>query len=93
MARNLVFFADGTGNDRAEGRQTNVAKLSDRAENMRAAAGGPTWQHLSGPALDAELARPDVRQVTHYDAGVGAEWGEDGLREFLLPQHVDCPLN
>jgi aldehyde dehydrogenase (NAD+) len=26
-------------------------------------------------------------------SGVGAEWGEDGLREFLLPQHIDCPLN
>jgi len=74
VARNLIFFADGTGNDRAERRKTNVAKLSDRAENMR--AGGPTWQDLSGPALDAELTRPDVRQVTHYDPGVGAEWGD-----------------
>ena len=76
MARNLVFFADGTGNDRAEGSKTNVAKLSDRAENMRVADGGPTWQHLSGAVLDAELTDPGVRQVTHYDAGVGTEWGD-----------------
>jgi aldehyde dehydrogenase (NAD+) len=26
-------------------------------------------------------------------SGVGTEWGEDGLREFLRPQHIDCPLN
>ncbi|CAA9281218.1 MAG: hypothetical protein AVDCRST_MAG08-3779 [uncultured Acetobacteraceae bacterium] len=76
MAKNLVFFADGTGNDRAQGRKTNVAKLSDRAENMRVAAGGPTWQHLSGPALDGELAHPGVRQITHYDEGVGTEFGD-----------------
>ncbi len=62
--KNLVFFADGTGNDRAQGHKTNVAKLSDRAKNMRVADGGPTWQRLSGVALDAELAHPGVRQIT-----------------------------
>ncbi len=35
MGKNIVFFADGTGNDRAEGVKTNVARLSDCAENMR----------------------------------------------------------
>ena len=76
MPKNVVFFADGTGNDRAHGFKTNVAKLSDDAENMRVSAGGPTWQDLSGPALDAEVDRPDIRQITSYDAGVGTEMGD-----------------
>jgi uncharacterized protein (DUF2235 family) len=76
MSKNLVFFADGTGNDRAEGFKTNVAKLSDRAQNMRVAEGCPTWQDLSGPALDAEVDHPDVRQITSYDPGVGTEFGD-----------------
>ena len=76
MAKNLVFFADGTGNDRAHGFKTNVAKLSDRAENMRVAAGGPPWEELTGPALDSEVAHPGVRQITAYDAGIGTELGD-----------------
>jgi uncharacterized protein (DUF2235 family) len=76
MPKNVVFFADGTGNDRAHGFKTNVAKLSDDAENMRVSAGGPTWQDLSGPALDAEVDRPDISQITSYDAGVGTEMGD-----------------
>lgn len=76
MAKNLVFFADGTGNDRGQGCKTNVAKLCDRAENMCVADGGPTWQDLRGADLDRELAHPGVRQITSYDAGVGAEFGD-----------------
>jgi aldehyde dehydrogenase (NAD+) len=37
--------------------------------------------------------RPDAPMIGYKHSGVGAEWGEDGLREFLLPQHIDCPLN
>ena len=37
--------------------------------------------------------RPDAPMMGYKHSGVGAEWGEDGLREFLLPQHIDCPLN
>ena len=37
--------------------------------------------------------RPDAPMMGYKHNGVGAEWGEDGLREFLLPQHIDCPLN
>lgn len=37
--------------------------------------------------------RPDAPMTGYKFSGVGAEWGEDGLREFLLPQHIDCPLN
>src|SRR5215210_2273021 len=76
MAKNVVFFADGTGNDRAHGFKTNVAKVNDHAENMRVAAGRPTWQELAGPALDAEVDHRDARQITSYDAGVGTEMGD-----------------
>lgn len=71
MAKNIVFFADGTGNDRASGLKTNVAKLCDVAANMRTHLGGKTWQELEGAALDRELALPGIEQITHYDAGVG----------------------
>jgi aldehyde dehydrogenase (NAD+) len=37
--------------------------------------------------------RPDAPMIGYKNSGVGAEWGEDGLREFLLPQHIDCQLN
>jgi aldehyde dehydrogenase (NAD+) len=37
--------------------------------------------------------RPDAPMIGYKHSGVGAEWGEDGLREFLLPQHIDCPVN
>ena len=76
MPKNIVFFADGTGNDRAHGFKTNVARLSDRAENMRVGDGGPTWQDLFGSALDAEVDQSNIRQITSYDAGVGAEMGD-----------------
>ena len=36
--------------------------------------------------------RPDAPMMGYKHSGVGAEWGEDGLREFLLPQHIDCPV-
>ena len=40
--------------------------------------------------LVAEFAGASVAQV---EAVACAKAGEDGLREFLLPQHIDCPLN
>ena len=47
---------------------------------MRVVPGRPDgpkpWQHLEGEALDLELARPEIRQVTHYVAGVGSRWGD-----------------
>ncbi len=36
--------------------------------------------------------RPDAPMMGYKHSGVGVEWGEDGLREFLLPQHIDCPV-
>lgn len=37
--------------------------------------------------------RPDAPMIGYKHSGVGAEWGEDGLREFLLSQHIDCSMN
>lgn len=37
--------------------------------------------------------RPDAPMTGYKHSGVGAEWGEDGLREFMLPQHIDCALD
>jgi aldehyde dehydrogenase (NAD+) len=37
--------------------------------------------------------RPDAPMTGYRHSGVGSEWGEDGLREFLQPQHIDCAVN
>ena len=37
--------------------------------------------------------RPDAPMTGYKHSGVGSEWGEDGIREFLRPQHIDCALN
>ena len=37
--------------------------------------------------------RPDAPMMGYKHSGVGAEWGEDGLREFMHPQHIDLALN
>jgi aldehyde dehydrogenase (NAD+) len=37
--------------------------------------------------------RPDAPMTGLKHSGVGSEWGEDGLREFLVPQHIDLALN
>ncbi len=56
MPKNLVFFCDGTGNNKDFGTPTNVARLSALSLDESAAwAGG----------------RP-VRQLARYDAGIGA---------------------
>lgn len=36
--------------------------------------------------------RPDAPMIGYKFSGVGAEWGQDGLREFMLPQHIDVPV-
>lgn len=36
--------------------------------------------------------RPDAPMIGYKHSGLGAEWGEDGLSEFCLPQHIDCAL-
>jgi aldehyde dehydrogenase (NAD+) len=36
--------------------------------------------------------RPDAPMTGRKLSGLGSEWGEDGLSEFLVPQHIDCAL-
>ncbi|CAM3777940.1 aldehyde dehydrogenase family protein [Castellaniella denitrificans] len=36
--------------------------------------------------------RPDAPMTGYKHSGFGSEWGEDGLREFMRPQHIDCPV-
>jgi len=36
--------------------------------------------------------RPDAPMTGYKHSGIGSEWGEDGLREFMRPQHIDCPV-
>jgi aldehyde dehydrogenase (NAD+)/betaine-aldehyde dehydrogenase len=36
--------------------------------------------------------RPDGPMNGYKLSGLGAEWGEDGLREFMAPQHIDVSL-
>jgi aldehyde dehydrogenase (NAD+)/betaine-aldehyde dehydrogenase len=37
--------------------------------------------------------RPDAPMIGYKHSGVGAEWGEDGMREFIVPQTIDLALN
>ncbi len=37
--------------------------------------------------------RPDAPMMGYKHSGVGSEWGEDGLLEFVRPQHIDIPLS
>lgn len=37
--------------------------------------------------------RPDAPMQGWKHSGLGSEWGEDGLREFVLPQTIDLALN
>lgn len=36
--------------------------------------------------------RPEAPLAGYKHSGVGVEWGEDGIREFLLPQHIDVAI-
>lgn len=36
--------------------------------------------------------RPDAPMTGCKLSGLGSEWGLDGLREFLVPQHIDCAV-
>lgn len=47
-----------------------------------------TVQINGGSAL-----RPDAPMQGYKLSGMGSEWGEDGLREFVVPQHIDLALN
>ena len=36
--------------------------------------------------------RPDAPNTGLKLSGLGSEWGEDGLKEFLVPQHIDVAV-
>lgn len=47
-----------------------------------------TVQINGGSAL-----RPDAPMTGWKFSGLGSEWGEDGLREFVVPQHIDQAMS
>ncbi len=78
-----------------------VQITNDSALGLKAYVFGPTADCLKlVPDLSVgtvqinggSALRPDAPMMGYKHSGVGAEWGEDGLREFLLPQHIDCPV-
>jgi len=78
-----------------------VQIANDSALGLKAYVFGPTAECLKlVPDLyvgtvqinGGSPLRPDAPMMGYKHSGVGAEWGEDGLREFLLPQHIDCPV-
>jgi len=79
-----------------------VQITNDSALGLKAYVFGPTTECLKlVPDLyvgtvqinGGSPLRPDAPMMGYKHSGVGAEWGEDGLREFLHPQHIDCPVN
>jgi uncharacterized protein (DUF2235 family) len=67
MAKNLVFLADGTGNDSDITSATNVYRLYQRLRSDV-----PGHQSLKPEAVDAHLKSPEIGQITQYDSGVGS---------------------
>jgi aldehyde dehydrogenase (NAD+) len=75
-----------------------VQIANDSDFGLRAFLFGPTAECIR---LAAELRvgtvqinggggpRSDAPMAGYKQSGLGVEWGEDGLREFLLPQHID----
>lgn len=66
--KNLIFLADGTGNDSDIRVATNVYKLYQR---LRSDVPGHT--RMPPDEVQAHLATGQVGQVTQYDPGVGAK--------------------
>lgn len=78
-----------------------VAIANDSPLGLKAYVFGPTAECLKlVPQLRVGTVqinggsplRPDAPMIGYKHSGVGAEWGDDGMREFLLPQHVDIPI-
>lgn len=78
-----------------------IAIANDSELGLKAYVFGPTDQCLKlVPRLRVGTVqingggplRPDAPLIGYKHSGVGTEWGEDGLREFLRPQHIDCKV-
>lgn len=67
MAKNLIFLADGTGNDSDSSAATNVYKLYQRLRNDV-----PGHKRMSPYDVDAHLKSRGISQITQYDRGVGS---------------------
>lgn len=67
MAKNLIFLADGTGNDSDSSAATNVYKLYQRLQNDV-----PGHHRMSPDDVDAHLKSHGISQITQYDPGVGS---------------------
>ncbi len=68
MAKNLVFLADGTGNDSDITDATNVYRLYQRLR-----CDIPGHGRLRPEAIQAHLESGKVFQITEYDRGVGSD--------------------
>lgn len=67
MAKNLVFLADGTGNDSDISAATNVYKMYQRLRNDL-----PGHVRLTAAEIERFGADIAIEQITQYDAGVGS---------------------
>lgn len=63
--------------------------FGDRAECLRLA---PRLRVGTVQINGGSPLRPDAPMNGWKLSGLGAEWGEDGLREFLAPQHIDVAV-
>lgn len=63
--------------------------FGDRAECIRLA---PRLRVGTVQINGGSPLRPDAPMNGWKLSGLGAEWGEDGLREFLAPQHIDVAV-
>lgn len=63
--------------------------FGDRAECIRLA---PRLRVGTVQINGGSPLRPDAPMNGLKLSGLGAEWGEDGLREFLVPQHIDVAV-
>lgn len=63
--------------------------FGDRAECIRLA---PRLRVGTVQINGGSPLRPDAPMNGLKLSGLGAEWGEDGLREFFVPQHIDIAV-
>jgi aldehyde dehydrogenase (NAD+) len=82
-----VEEAIAIANDSPLGLKTYLFGDRDQCVKLCASLRVGTVQINGGSPL-----RPDAPMTGCKLSGVGSEWGEDGLMEFLVPQHIDCAL-
>ena len=83
-----VDEAIGIANDSELGLKAYLFGPKDQCLKLAPRLRVGTVQINGGSAL-----RPDAPMQGYKLSGLGSEWGEDGLREFVVPQHIDLALN